>query len=77
MSPKPEVPPETLGLVHPHAAGLDIGAGEFVSSFRPMTAPAYSGFAVGGFQWPILTMALPIGFLFLSHYLWHKKMGTL
>jgi hypothetical protein len=27
-----------------------------------------------GFQPPLLTMALPIGFLFASYFLWHKKM---
>ena len=34
----------------------------------------YSGIAKGGFQPQILFMILPIGFLFISHYLWHKGM---
>ena len=35
MSPKPEVPAEPLGLVHPHAAGLDIGAAEIWAAVPP------------------------------------------
>ena len=36
----------------------------------------YSLIATDGFQPPVLFMLLPIGFLFLSYYLWHKKMKT-
>ena len=35
MNPKPEVPAEALGLVHPHAAGLDIGAAEIWAAVPP------------------------------------------
>jgi len=35
MSPKPEVPAEPIGLVHPHAAGLDIGAAEIWAAVPP------------------------------------------
>jgi transposase len=35
MSPRPEVPVEPLGLVHPHAAGLDIGAAEIWAAVPP------------------------------------------
>ena len=35
MSPKPEGPAEALGLVHPHAAGLDIGAAEIWAAVPP------------------------------------------
>lgn len=33
----------------------------------------YSGIAKFGFQPPMLTLLLPIAFLLISHYLWHKK----
>ena len=36
----------------------------------------YSAIATDGFQPPVLFMVLPITFLFLSHYLGHKKMET-
>ena len=36
----------------------------------------YSAIATDGFQPPVLFMVLPITFLFLSYYLWHKKMKT-
>ena len=35
MSKKPVVPAEPLGLVHPHAAGLDIGAAEIWAAVPP------------------------------------------
>ena len=34
----------------------------------------YSVIATDGFQPPVLIMILPISFLFLSRYFWHKKM---
>src|SRR5450432_4143324 len=33
----------------------------------------YSAIATEGFQPPVLFMVLPITFLFLSYYLWHKR----
>ena len=39
MSPKPEIPTEALGLVHPHAAGLDIGAAEIWVAAPPESDP--------------------------------------
>jgi hypothetical protein len=45
----------------------------YAGLFYDLSGAAYSGLAVGGFQPPILFMILPIGFLFLSYYLWHKK----
>jgi uncharacterized membrane protein YphA (DoxX/SURF4 family) len=41
-----------------------------------LTGATYSLIATDGFQPPILFMAVPIAFLFLSYYLWHKKVGT-
>lgn len=37
----------------------------------------YSGVAKFGFQPPMVTLLVPIAFLFISHYLWHKKQGSL
>jgi hypothetical protein len=45
----------------------------YAGLFYDLIGATYSGIAVQGFQPPILFMILPIGFLFLSYYLWHKK----
>lgn len=46
----------------------------YAGLFFDLTGATYSGIATGGFQIQITFMILPIGFLFLSYYLWHKKM---
>ena len=38
-----------------------------------LSGATYSGIAMGGFQPQILFMLLPVIFLFLSYYLYHKK----
>lgn len=45
----------------------------YAGLFFDLIGATYSGLAVGGFQAPMLFMILPLGFLFLSYYLWHKK----
>lgn len=45
----------------------------YAGLFFDLVGATYSGLAVGGFQAPILFMILPLGFLFLSYYLWHKR----
>ena len=44
----------------------------YAGLFFDLFGAAYSGIAVGGFQPSILFMLLPLGFLFLSYFLWHK-----
>lgn len=46
----------------------------YAGLFFDLMGATYSALALGGFQLPMLFMILPISFLFLSHYLWHKKM---
>jgi hypothetical protein len=46
----------------------------YAGLFFDLTGATYSGIAVGGFQPQILFMILPITFLFLSYYFWHKKL---
>jgi len=41
-----------------------------------LTGATYSLIATDGFQPAILFMIVPIAFLFLSYYLWHKNMET-
>lgn len=48
----------------------------YAGLFFDLAGATYSGIAVGGFQPQILFMVLPITFLFLSYYLWHKKLTT-
>ena len=48
----------------------------YAGLFFDLIGATYSGLAQGGFQPPILFMILPIGFLFISHYLWHKKINN-
>jgi DoxX-like family len=48
----------------------------YAGLFIDLIGATYSGIAHDGMQPLILTMLLPIGFLFLSYYLWHKLMGT-
>ncbi len=44
----------------------------YAGLFFDLIGATYSGLALGGFQPEILFMILPIGFLFLSYFLWHK-----
>lgn len=45
----------------------------YAGLFFDLIGATYSGIAKGGFEAPILFMILPIGFLFWSYYLGHKK----
>ena len=46
----------------------------YAGLFFDLAGASYSGIAVGGFQPQTLFMILPITFLFLSYYLWHKDL---
>jgi hypothetical protein len=48
----------------------------YAGLFFDLAGATYSGLALGGFQPQILIMILPFGFLFLSYYLWHKRMAA-
>ena len=48
----------------------------YAGLFFDLAGAAYSGLATSGFQPQILFMILPIGFLFLSYYLWHRKQAA-
>lgn len=45
----------------------------YAGLFFDLIGATYSGIATEGFRPEHLFMVLPIGFLFLSYYLWHKK----
>ena len=45
----------------------------YAGLFFDLIGATYSAIATAGFQLPILFMILPIGFLFLSYFLWHRK----
>ncbi len=45
----------------------------YAGLFFDLLGATYSILSKGGFQLPTLFMVLPISFLFLSYYLWHKK----
>jgi hypothetical protein len=45
----------------------------YAGLFFDLIGATYSIISTGGFQASVLFMVLPIGFLFLSYYLWHKK----
>jgi hypothetical protein len=47
----------------------------YAGLFFDLIAATYSGIAVAGFQVPMLFMILPLGFLFLSYFLWHKMLA--
>lgn len=47
----------------------------YAGLFFDIFGAVYGGIALYGFQAPMLTMLLPVIFLFLSHYLWRKKEG--
>jgi uncharacterized membrane protein len=46
----------------------------YAGLFFDLFGATYSIIAKEGFQVPMLFMVLPMGFLFLSYYLWHRKM---
>jgi hypothetical protein len=49
----------------------------YAGLFFDLAGATYSVAATGGFQASLLFMVLPIVFLFISYYLWHKKIeGT-
>ena len=45
----------------------------YAGLFFDLIGATYSAIAKEGFQPQVTFMLLPIGFLFLSYYLWHKK----
>ncbi|MFN8343790.1 MAG: DoxX family protein [Spirosomataceae bacterium] len=45
----------------------------YAGLFFDLFGATYSMIAKEGFQVPMLFMVLPMGFLFLSYYLWHRK----
>ena len=45
----------------------------YAGLFFDLIGATYSAIAKEGFQLPMLFMILPLGFLFLSYFLWHKK----
>ena len=44
----------------------------YAGLFFDLIGATYSAVAKEGFQLPMLFMILPIGFLFLSYFLWHR-----
>lgn len=46
----------------------------YAGLFFDLLGATYSALARYGFQLPMLMMVLIFGFLFLSYYLWHKRM---
>ena len=46
----------------------------YAGLFFDLLGATYSAIAAYGFQLPVLFMVLPISFLFLSYFLWHKKL---
>jgi DoxX-like family len=48
----------------------------YAGLFFDLVGATYSVIATNGFQPAVLIMVLPITFLFISYYLWHKKMKT-
>ena len=63
-----------LGAIAILIPGLNrIKEWEYAGLFFDLVGATYSALAVGGFMLPILFMILPIGFLFLSYFLWHKR----
>ncbi len=65
---------KTLGAVAILIPNFDrIKEWAYAGLFFDLIGAAYSIIAKEGFQVQMTFMVLPIGFLFLSHYLWHKK----
>ncbi|KAA9038087.1 DoxX family protein [Ginsengibacter hankyongi] len=48
----------------------------YAGLFFDLAGATYSVLATYGLQSSLMFMVLPIIFLFLSYYLWHKKMNT-
>ena len=48
----------------------------YAGLFFDLAGATYSIIATDGFQPSVLVMVLPIVFLFLSYYLWRRKMGV-
>lgn len=67
---------KTLGAVAILIPNFDrIKEWAYAGLFFDLIGAAYSIISKEGFQVQMAFMVLPIGFLFLSHYLWHKKAG--
>ena len=61
-----------IAILVPGFAGIKEWA--YAGLFFDLAGATYSAIAVGGFQPQTLFMVLPITFLFLSYYLWKKKL---
>ena len=48
----------------------------YAGLFFDLLGATYSAFAAGGFQMPVLFMILPFSFLFISYFLWKKKIAV-
>ena len=48
----------------------------YAGLFFDLTGATYSAIAKYGFHPEVTFMLLPLSFLFLSYFLWHKKIGT-
>lgn len=67
---------KTLGALVILIPNLDrIKEWAYAGLFFDLIGASYSIIAQEGFQVQMTFMVLPISFLFLSHYLWHKKAG--
>ena len=68
---------KTLGAIAILIPGLNrIKEWAYAGLFIDLIGATYSAIAKYGFHMPVLFMILPIGFLFLSYFLWHKTKAT-
>jgi hypothetical protein len=45
----------------------------YAGLFFDLVGATYSAIATAGFHWQVTFMILPISFLFLSYFLWHRR----
>ena|SRR5687768_12053479 len=65
---------KALGVIVILIPGLNrIKEWAYAGLFFDLIGATYSAIATAGFHWQVTFMILPIGFLFLSYFLWHKK----
>ena len=68
---------KTLGAIAILIPGLNrIKEWAYAGLFIDLIGATYSAIAKYGFHTPVLFMILPISFLFISYFLWHKTKGT-
>ncbi len=48
----------------------------YAGLFFDLSGAIYSILVKEGFQLPMLVMVLPVAFLFVSYFLWHKKLAA-